>query len=238
MAITEQFQPTRPEQWRQWLVDNHRTSSGVWFVFAKKGSGLPTLTYEQAIEEALCFGWIDSAVRKLDAKRYMLQFSPRRDRANWSEPNRKRLIRLLASSRMTDAGLAAIAPEVLRDVKAGKLAPGSPRLPTPSSFAQALKDDAAATATFESFPPSCRQQYIQWISSAKRDETRDRRVAQAMELLRRGQRLWVNGRMQTAAQLPAVGKMQPKPAGPRNKKSEAPRRSKVVRRTAQVNRGA
>lgn len=213
MPVTEQLYLTTRPAWRAWLRKNGRTSPGVWFIFCKKGSGKPSLPYEDAIGEALCFGWIDSTVRKLDPDRYCLQFTPRKDPTNWSEPNRRRLRELLAAKRVTKAGLAAVAPAVLAvlsapavDSRRGGVAPPAE---LPIDLAVALAADPVARANFERFPPSARQQFAQWVASARRDDTRRRRVTETVRLVGQKLRLWDGGRMRrtdaAATQAGAVG---------------------------------
>ncbi|MGA7733294.1 MAG: hypothetical protein WCD37_18690 [Chloroflexia bacterium] len=96
------------EDWRAWLQANHETGREVWLVFYKKHTGQPSLPYNDAVEEALCFGWIDSVEKRLDADRYALRFTPRKPKSNWSESNKRRVRQLVASGRMTEAGLAKV----------------------------------------------------------------------------------------------------------------------------------
>ncbi len=96
-------------EWRNWLAGNHNKSSGIWLVFYKKETGKPTLIYEQAIEEALCYGWVDSIIRKIDEQKYARKFTPRKNNSNWSESNKKRVARLINQSRMTKPGLHKVA---------------------------------------------------------------------------------------------------------------------------------
>lgn len=177
------------EAWRAWLELHHDTVREVWVVFWKKHTGRQGLTYEEAVQEALCFGWIDSIITRLDEDRYAQKMTPRTDRAKWSESNRRRLGTLLAEGRVTVAGLAAVDPEVLALLERPEPAPrpASPEL-TPD-LAAALEADPRAHEEFLRLPPSHRKRYVGWIMAAARDETRRRRLAEAMELLARGERL-------------------------------------------------
>jgi len=175
-----QAQPASRAEWRQWLAQHHASSPGVWLVYFKKASGQPSVTYAEAVEEALCFGWIDSHPRKLDADRTQLLFTPRKPRSGWSKVNKERLQRLEAAGLLMPAGLAAIARakqngawESLDAAEAGLV---------PEDLAAALAANAAALANFEAFSPSARKMILSWIFGAKRPETRAHRVAEAVRL--------------------------------------------------------
>lgn len=112
MEITETLHANSREEWRAWLEDHHATNKEIWLVSYKKATGKPRITYEEAIEEALCFGWIDSTGKSIDAERTALRFTPRRPKSNWVEANKARARRLIASGRMTPAGLAVLPPDV------------------------------------------------------------------------------------------------------------------------------
>ncbi len=103
-----------PEDFRQWLLENHEMTDEVWLAFYKKDSGKQTLTIVQAVEEALCFGWIQSRLKPLDSERFAVRFSPRRQDSSWSLPNLKRASRLIEQGRMTEAGMAALPPEFVQ----------------------------------------------------------------------------------------------------------------------------
>ncbi|MCK4265961.1 MAG: hypothetical protein KAX31_01690, partial [Thermoplasmata archaeon] len=105
MSISDKSYFTCRAEWRAWLEEHHDSEPVLWLVFYKKGTGRPTLTYEEAVGEALCFGWIDSTIRSLDEESYVRQFTPRKKRSNWSELNLIRVRKLMEQGRMTDAGL-------------------------------------------------------------------------------------------------------------------------------------
>ena len=161
--------------WRTWLRRHHRTASGVWLVYHKKHSVTPSVSYEEAVQEALCYGWIDSLVRALDADRYRQLFTPRKPRSTWSPSNKQRVARLLAEERMRPAGLATIA--------AAK-ANGSWRsldevesLTIPAELRRALAAEGDALRHFRGYAASLRKAMLYWLSSAKRPATRERRLA-------------------------------------------------------------
>jgi uncharacterized protein YdeI (YjbR/CyaY-like superfamily) len=178
-----QVTPKSRAAWRAWLEKNHDRRSEVWLVFYKRGTAKPTLTYDDAVEEALCFGWIDGVRRRLDAQRYMHRFSPRKEDSNWSASNKARVARLVRAGLMTAAGRRLIAAAK----NSGRWAASAKR-PSPSpdagfEFAARLKRNARANAFFQTLPPSERSRYESWIAIAQRPETRARRIAEAMKLL-------------------------------------------------------
>ncbi len=177
------------EAWRAWLERHHDTVREVWVVFWKKHTGRPGLTYEEAVEEALCFGWIDSVITRLDEGRYAQKMTPRTDRAKWSESNRRRLRILLAEGRVTAAGLAAVDPGVLASLEHPDPAPRPAPPELSPDLAATLAADPRAHEEFLRLPPSHRKRYVGWIMAAAREQTRRRRLAEAMDLLARGERL-------------------------------------------------
>jgi uncharacterized protein YdeI (YjbR/CyaY-like superfamily) len=181
-----QFQPSSRAEWRQWLAAHHASAPGVWLVYCKKASGLPSLSYAEAVEEALCFGWIDSHPRKLDAERTQLLFTPRKPRSGWSRVNKERLQRLEAAGLLMPAGRAAMARarqngawESLDAAEAGHI---------PADLAAALAANAAAQTNFTAFSSSARKQILTWVLAAKQAATRARRVAETVRLAALGKR--------------------------------------------------
>jgi uncharacterized protein YdeI (YjbR/CyaY-like superfamily) len=172
------------ESWREWLQENHGTCREVWLVFFKKHTGKPSISYDAAVEEALCFGWIDSLVKRLDDDRYARKFTPRSDTGTWSAANLKRVQKLVACGRMTDAGLAKIPSQVQAQE------PVSSRpLSLPAFFAEALAEHPPAQRFFDQLAPSYRRNIIHWVCSAKREATRKRRLDEALALLAEGKKL-------------------------------------------------
>ncbi len=170
--------------WHAWLGEHHSSEKELWMVFFKKHTGLTNISYDDAVEEALCFGWIDSLIKKLDQDRYARKFTPRTNTAKWSELNLKRVKKLKAEGRMTPAGLAKI------DASA-KPAPSPSRrsLELPACFRAALAGNKAARLFFEQLAPSYRRNFISWVHSAKRETTRQRRLTEAIKLLENRQKL-------------------------------------------------
>jgi uncharacterized protein YdeI (YjbR/CyaY-like superfamily) len=185
--LRPRFTPSSRRSWRAWLESNHDRKAEVWLVFYKRHTGKPTLSYGEAVEEALCFGWIDGVKRSIDDERYTHRFSPRKPSSRWSALNRDRAERMERAGRMTAAGRKAIEAAKRSGTWSGR--PPSIDLSMPPELAARLKVDARAAAYFESLAPSYRQAFVAWINAAKRPETKERRLDEAIELLRRGEKL-------------------------------------------------
>jgi uncharacterized protein YdeI (YjbR/CyaY-like superfamily) len=170
------------ERWRAWLEKHHTSSSGVWLVFYKAHTGRRLIPYQDAVREALCFGWIDSLIKRVDDERYVIKITPRKPTSKWSELNRRRWRELDAAGRLTPAGRAA-GPSANR--YADK--PTIPELP--AYIAKAFRQNAKAWAAFKALAPSHRRHYVAWIHIAKRPETRESRIRQSIELLATGKKL-------------------------------------------------
>jgi uncharacterized protein YdeI (YjbR/CyaY-like superfamily) len=171
------------EQWRQWLTDHHDSASEVWLVFYKPHTGLASVTYQDAVDEAFCFGWVDSLVKRLDDARYARKFTPRKPDSRWSTSNRRRYAQLEASSRLTAAGLNRAPTDRSGDAPRPSLAK------IPLYIREGLRRRPAAWSYFQSLAPSYRRMYVAWIDSAKRHETQLRRLNEAMGLLEAGKKL-------------------------------------------------
>jgi uncharacterized protein YdeI (YjbR/CyaY-like superfamily) len=171
-------------QWRTWLGGHHDSASEVWLVFYKRHTGVAAIAYQDAVDEALCVGWIDSLARRLDDRRYALKFTPRRADSRWSDTNRKRYAQLKAAGRLKPAGSER--PPTNRGYD-----PRPPRLSLPSKLPPymqaALKKNAKAWRQFQALPPSHQRRYFAWIESAKREDTKLRRLKEAIRLLTGGQ---------------------------------------------------
>ena len=166
---------SRP-QWRAWLEKHHASSPGVWFVFYKAHTGVKSLPYEDTVREALCFGWIDSLVKRLDDDRYVLKVTPRQPTSKWSDLNRKRWAELKAAGLLTSAGLAAAPTDNSYAPR-----PVIPELPV--YIANALKTNSKAWEFFRELAPTYRRDFVVWIHIAKRAETRKRRIRESIRLL-------------------------------------------------------
>ena len=172
-----------PERWREWLADHHNSESEVWLVFHKRLSGQPSIAYQDAVDEALCFGWVDSLIKRLDDARYARKFTPRKPDSKWSTSNRKRYAQLKASGRLMPAGLNR--PPTNRSGDAPRPSPSQ----VPQYIQEALRSCPAAWNCFKALAPSSRRMYIGWIDSAKHPETRMRRMKEAISLLAAGKKL-------------------------------------------------
>jgi uncharacterized protein YdeI (YjbR/CyaY-like superfamily) len=176
-------------QWRRWLAESHnKEEDGIWLVFYKKETGRPSLQYEESVEEALCFGWIDSIIRRIDDDKYCRKFTPRRDGSRWSASNRMRVEKIIKEGRMTEFGLAK--------VEAAKRSGNwekDPRpvisMELPQELSEALAGNRKARDFLEGLAPTYRKHFIGWIVAAKRPETRARRLKESLALLARGERL-------------------------------------------------
>jgi uncharacterized protein YdeI (YjbR/CyaY-like superfamily) len=184
----KQLYVTNRDKWRDWLSQYYATESVIWLVFYKKETSKPTIAYEAAVEEALCFGWIDSIIKKIDAEKYARKFTPRKDKSNWSELNKKRARKMIKEGRMTDAGLAKI-KAAKKSGLWGQSVRGHISFDMPSEFAQALDKNKKAKENYEKLAPSYRKHYIGWIQAAKRDETKEKRIRESLFLLAKGKRL-------------------------------------------------
>lgn len=172
------FHPESRAAWRQWLARNYSRAEGVWMIGFKKGTGRQRMNYEQAVEEALCFGWIDSKPRRLDDERFMLWFSPRKAGSGWSAPNRRRASRLILAGLMAKPGLAKVRA-AKADGSWNKL-DSVESLVVPQDLARAMA--GAAARNFDAFPRSAKRGILEWIALAKRPETRARRIAETARL--------------------------------------------------------
>ena len=172
------------KRWRAWLAKHHATESEIWLIFHKKHTGKPTVSYSDALDEALCYGWIDSLVKRIDNDRYAQKFTRRRADSNWSTANLKRYAALKAANRLAAPGIER-SPDG-RPIVDGPAPESLPSADDRQSAEKALKSDAAAWKTFQALAPSHQRRYITWIAMAKREETRQKRAREATALLRKG----------------------------------------------------
>jgi uncharacterized protein YdeI (YjbR/CyaY-like superfamily) len=184
----EQLYVRTLSEWTSWLEEHRETSSGVWLVFYRKDSGKPSLTYEEAIEEALSHGWIDSIIKKVDEECYLRKFTPRKDDSKWSDLNKKRVDKMIREKRMTSAGMAKVEIAKQNGVWDKPEEP-RPQFEMHNEFQAALGRNPGALEFFDSLNKADRQQYIYWVASAKREETRQKRIKASLELLQKGQKL-------------------------------------------------
>jgi uncharacterized protein YdeI (YjbR/CyaY-like superfamily) len=157
-------------------------------------TGKECISYGEALEEALCFGWIDGIIKSMDDEKYVLRFSPRQHGSIWSEANKKRVARMIEQGRMTSAGLVKI-EDAKRNGEWDKAARREDVSNVPADLRRALRTNKAAQRNFHSLAPSHKKQYIYWITDAKRDETRQRRIQVALRLLTENKKLGIDTRM-------------------------------------------
>jgi uncharacterized protein YdeI (YjbR/CyaY-like superfamily) len=178
--------PETRAELRAWLAEHHATSTGVWLVSWKRATGKPAVTYDDIVEEALCFGWIDSTINTLDRERSALLLTPRRPGSTWSARNKERIERLRASELMRPAGLAAV--ERAKADGSWTAYDAAERLEEPPDLAAALDAEPAARDHWDAFAPSSRKGILWWVMSAKRPYTRARRIIEVVAKAAEGKR--------------------------------------------------
>ena len=178
--------PKDRKAWRAWLAKNHRSSSPIWLVLNKKASGKMKMSYADAVEEALCFGWIDALKHPLDEHTYKQSFSKRKPTSVWSALNKTRVATLIKSGQMTHAGLVCI--EVAKKNGKWTALDDTEAMLMPADLEKALGKSKKAKAFFETISPSPKKAYLYWINAAKRTETRAARIKQAIVYLAQGVR--------------------------------------------------
>lgn len=180
---------THRREWRDWLQKHFSREKEIWLIHYKKHTGKSSMPYEDAVEEAICFGWIDSLVKRLDSDKFCRKFTPRTDRGKWSELNKKRAKKMIKEGKMTEAGLAKI------DLAAWKRQAGKGSVSERRTFSLSaemeteLKKNKTAWEHFSALAPSHKRNYIGWIMSAKKEETRRRRFREAVSLLEKNKKL-------------------------------------------------
>lgn len=172
--------PATRADWRAWLERNHTRPEGIWWVSYKQSAGKPRVTYEEAVEEALCFGWIDSKGGTVDEERTMLWMSPRKPGTGWSRINKERVARLMAEGRIAPPGLAKI--EAAQADGSWNALDAVEALEVPPDLQQALASHPDAGRHWEAFPPSAKKAILQWILQARKPETRAARIAETARL--------------------------------------------------------
>ena len=170
-------------QWRKWLQEHHGSVSVIWLVFHRRTTREESISYDDAVEEALCFGWIDSIVKRLDDDRYARKFTPRKPDSKWSTINRRRYADLDARGLLAAPGLERAPTSRSGD------APRPSLSVLPPYIEKQLKANPRVWSFFEQLAPSCRRAYLAWIDSAKREETKEKRLREAVGLLARGKKL-------------------------------------------------
>lgn len=183
MEITKTFTPSNLANWRNWLAKNHDCEREVWLIYLKAASGKTNIDYEGSVEEALCFGWIDSIIQKIDEEKYARKFNPRRIGSAWSETNKRRVVKAIREGRMTEAGMSRLTFDVNKVNSSSKPEPKRTPVKMPESIEKALKSRPNAWEAFQKIAPSLQRNYILWLSDAKKPETFERRLQILIEEL-------------------------------------------------------
>jgi uncharacterized protein YdeI (YjbR/CyaY-like superfamily) len=173
-------------QWRAWLKLNHKKSKGLWLGYYKKHTKKASVTYEEAVQEALCWGWIDSQIHRVDDERYIQRYTPRHKDSIWSETNRKRVALMIKTGQMTNAGLEKIKLMKQPETDEATRAQLAKDPATPPDLKKALKADKKAWPVWQDWAPSYRKTYIWFIADAKRACTRQNRIKQVVKRVAQG----------------------------------------------------
>jgi uncharacterized protein YdeI (YjbR/CyaY-like superfamily) len=171
---------TNREEWRSWLEKNGKSCQEICLIYYKKSSGKPAIAYDHAVEEALCFGWIDGKTVRVDEERYGQRFTPRNPKSRWSPINIRRAKRLIKEGKMTEAGLVVFDPSRKTEAQPSEL---------PDDLERKFRARAGAWKNFQQFPPYYRRMTAGWVGSAKKEETRRKRLEKLMEFSGRNQRI-------------------------------------------------
>jgi uncharacterized protein YdeI (YjbR/CyaY-like superfamily) len=178
--------PKSRSEWRSWLEKHHTRKEGVWLVTFKKATGQPRIEYDESVEEALCFGWVDSKPQKLDDERSLLWFAPRKARTGWSKPNKDRVERLLEAGLMMPAGLAKI--NAAKQDGSWEMLDEVEKLSIPEDLTVEFQKHPGSAENFSAFPRSVKRGILEWILQAKRAETRTKRIVETATLAAKNER--------------------------------------------------
>jgi len=181
MAELKKVRPKSRAAWREWLDEHHAVSSGVWVVFAKKHTGLPTLSYEDAVQEALCFGWIDSLLKSIDDRFHMQMFTPRKAKSAWSVTNKARLAKLMKAGLMAPAGLAAV--KLAKKSGSWNTYADVDAITIPPELQRAFDANPDAKKNWTTYTPSAQRSFLHMVNNAKRPETREKSVRRVIDLV-------------------------------------------------------
>lgn len=182
---------TRREDWRAWLQVNYATKNEIWLIHYRKSVGRASLQYDDAVEEALCFGWIDGILKKLDEERYVLRFTPRKKHSIWSEKNKKRAIKMIENGLMTEAGLIKIEEAKHCGEWDNAIKRENPKK-VPSDIEEEISLNEKAKINWDKYSPSLKKQFIWWIESAKREDTRRKRINKTVYMLEHNKKPGMN----------------------------------------------
>jgi uncharacterized protein YdeI (YjbR/CyaY-like superfamily) len=183
----DDFPPLSRQEWRDWLAENHNKLNGIWLVYYKKQTKKPIVTYDEAVEEALCFGWIDSIPRKVDDERSKLLYTPRKPKSVWSKPNKERVARLIENGLMTAIGLQKIEQAQLDG--SWDALNASDNLEIQEDLLQAFEANNVAYKNFDKFTNGVKKVILSWIYGAKMADTREKRIAKTISMAERNLRV-------------------------------------------------
>ena len=183
--ITKTLMVANAGEWREWLEKNYNIEDEIWLIHYKKHSGKCGFTYDEAVEEALCFGWIDGIMKRIDNEKHTIRYTPRRKRSIWSALNKKRVAKLIKEGRMTKAGME----KIQHAKKSGEWEKALIREDVsiiPDDLKKVLEENIKAKEIFENSTPSIKKQFMWWINDAKKEETRQRRILKVIKMLEKG----------------------------------------------------
>ena len=187
MKIGETLYFTNREDWRKWLEKNYDIKKEIWLIYYKKNTNKPTIPYNGAVEEALCFGWIDNIVKSIDDEKYVQRYTPRNLKSIWSKNNINRVKKMIGEGKMTKAGLL----KYEHGMKNNLIAPtAKEKIFIAKDLKNMLKNEIKAEENFNNLAKSIKIMYVHWINSAKKDETRKRRIIKAINLLKENKKPW------------------------------------------------
>jgi uncharacterized protein YdeI (YjbR/CyaY-like superfamily) len=188
MKSAEQLFAANRGQWRAWLEKNHSSKKEVWLIYHKVHTGKPSIPYDDSVEEAMCFGWVDGIIKNLDDEKFGRKFMPRTKNSRWSELNKKRVEKMIKEGKMTEAGMTRV-----REAKQSgewRRVPSERReLEVPPFFKNALAKNKKASDYFNTLARTYKRHFVAWVSSAKREETRMKRLAEALHYLEQNKKL-------------------------------------------------
>lgn len=179
MKIKEEFIPTNKQNWRTWLEKNHETKDSVWLIFYKKNSPKYNLSWSDSVDEALCFGWIDSTKKSIDKESFKQYFTKRKPKSNWSKVNKDKVELLIDNGLMRKAGLKSI--EIAKENGSWTFLDDVENLIVPDDLKTALESKTGAFEFYQGLSNSVKKMFLYWIKSAKREETRENRIQEIVE---------------------------------------------------------
>lgn len=185
MDRVNQIYSKNREEWHKWLEKHYQSEKSVWLVYYKKHTGKPSIPYNDAVEEALCFGWIDGQIKSIDEERYMQRFTPRKSSSNWSVINIERVKKMIKEEKMTAWGQRVYE----EGVKRGRIIPSAKNFTVPKDLKKALQANSKAWNNFRSISPSSQLAFAYWVDTAKTDETRLERIEKSVHLCEIGKKL-------------------------------------------------